>query len=105
MTSKREDVQAGYDRVARFYADHFTGELAHKPHDRALLDVLAAELRGKGKVVDVGCGPGQIARALHELAVLSHLGLPTTLPRPKPARSPGPDVKKAAPASAPPGGN
>jgi 2-polyprenyl-3-methyl-5-hydroxy-6-metoxy-1,4-benzoquinol methylase len=78
MTSKREDVQAGYDPVERVYADLFTGELAHKPHERALLDVLAAELRGKGKVVDVGCGPGQIARALHELAIL-----PTSVcPRP-----------------------
>jgi ubiquinone/menaquinone biosynthesis C-methylase UbiE len=66
MKSKEEKVRAGYDRVSRAYADHFYKELDHKPLDRALLDVFADALRGKGKVVDVGCGPGQIARALRD---------------------------------------
>jgi ubiquinone/menaquinone biosynthesis C-methylase UbiE len=69
MSDRRNKIAAGYDRVAKAYAAHFAGELAHKPLDRALLDVFAAELRGKGKVVDLGCGPGQIARALHDRGV------------------------------------
>jgi ubiquinone/menaquinone biosynthesis C-methylase UbiE len=66
MTTRDQKIAAGYDRVSRAYADHFHGELEHKPLDRALLDLFADELRGKGKVVDIGCGPGQIARALHD---------------------------------------
>ncbi len=71
MSTREDATAAGYDRVARAYADRFYHELEHKPLDRALLDCLAAELRGTGKyvVADVGCGPGQIARALHERGV------------------------------------
>jgi SAM-dependent methyltransferase len=63
------DVADGYDRVAEAYARHFFHELDAKPIDRALLDVLAAELRGRGPVADLGCGPGHVARYLHERGV------------------------------------
>lgn len=66
MDRKTSKVSQGYDRIAEAYAEHFYAELDYKPFDRALLDMFAAELRGKGKVVDLGCGPGQIARALHD---------------------------------------
>ncbi|HEY6252189.1 MAG TPA: class I SAM-dependent methyltransferase, partial [Candidatus Angelobacter sp.] len=48
--------------------------LRHKPLDRALLDRFADSVRGKGDVCDMGCGPGQIARYLHERGI-SVLGL------------------------------
>jgi SAM-dependent methyltransferase len=57
------DVAAAYDRVAEAYAAHFGGELAHKPVDRALLDLIAADARG-GRVADLGCGPGHAAAYL-----------------------------------------
>lgn len=53
-----------YDAVATRYAAHFADELAHKPLDRALLELFAADVRGQGTVVDLGCGPGQIAAHL-----------------------------------------
>ena len=59
-------LRASYDRVADEYAARFFDELTHKPLDRALLDCFAELARGRGPVADVGCGPGQIARALHE---------------------------------------
>jgi SAM-dependent methyltransferase len=59
----------GYDGVARAYADHFFHELDGKPVDRALLDLFAAEVRGRGRVADLGCGPGHLARYLHERGV------------------------------------
>jgi SAM-dependent methyltransferase len=52
-----------YDRVAERYAAEVGGELAHKPLDRALLDVFA-ELTAGGTVVDAGCGPGHVAAYL-----------------------------------------
>lgn len=55
-------TRRSYDRVAARYASELSGELAGKPLDRALLDVVA-EL-ADGPVLDVGCGPGQIGAYL-----------------------------------------
>jgi len=66
---KTAEVQSGYDKVAAEYAAHLYDELSNKPLDRELLDRFADQLRGKGITCDLGCGPGQIARYLHEKKV------------------------------------
>jgi SAM-dependent methyltransferase len=53
-----------YDRAAERYAETFFDELDRKPFDRALLDKFADDVRSRGKVCDLGCGPGQISRYL-----------------------------------------
>jgi len=58
-----------YDRIAEAYAERFFSELDEKPLDRALLALFADEVRDRGRVLDLGSGPGQIARALHALGV------------------------------------
>lgn len=64
MSDPRADaLRAGYATVARAYREHLTDELAGKPLDRAFLDAFAERCRG-GLLVDVGCGPGQVARYL-----------------------------------------
>jgi SAM-dependent methyltransferase len=63
------DVEVSYDRVAGEYARRIFGELEHKPLDRQLLDRFAANVQGLGPVCDLGCGPGHIARYLHERGV------------------------------------
>jgi phosphoglycerate dehydrogenase-like enzyme/SAM-dependent methyltransferase len=60
---------AGYDPVAAKYAREYFDELQHKPFDRHLLDRFADRVRGLGPVCDLGCGPGQVARYLHERGV------------------------------------
>src|SRR5215217_25612 len=65
MGQASDHIRACYDAVAREYADRFAGELAHKPLDRELLDRFAAEVRGRGLVYDLGCGPGQTTAFLH----------------------------------------
>jgi ubiquinone/menaquinone biosynthesis C-methylase UbiE len=65
-TTGREDTQCSYDKVAGEYAVRLLAELDNKPLDRELLDSFAEKVRGKGRVCDLGCGPGQIARYLHE---------------------------------------
>ena len=55
-------TRRSYDRVAARYVSELSGELAGKPLDRALLDVVA-EL-ADGLVLDVGCGPGHVAAYL-----------------------------------------
>src|SRR3974390_731956 len=54
------------DRLAADYTTHVYDELRHKPFDREQLQCLAERLRGKGKVCDLGCGPGQVARFLRD---------------------------------------
>lgn len=63
------ELIASYDRVAEEYAAQLAGELAHKPLDRELLDRFAERVRGRGPVCDLGCGPGQVARYLHDRGV------------------------------------
>jgi len=58
-------IQQGYDRVADEYACHIYAELDNKPFDRELLIRLASAVKSKGQICDLGCGPGHIARFLH----------------------------------------
>jgi ubiquinone/menaquinone biosynthesis C-methylase UbiE len=62
-------LQAGYESVAEQYAQEFFDELTRKPFDCAMLDEFAEDLRGKGLVYDLGCGPGHVARYLRDHGV------------------------------------
>jgi SAM-dependent methyltransferase len=64
-----DGFKASYDAVADAYANEFFDELSRKPFDRALLDSFAAAIPQGGTVLDVGCGPGHIARYLSERGV------------------------------------
>src|SRR6202166_5294154 len=66
IEQKSSEVQASYDRVANEYARHLYDESRHKPLDRQLLDRFVNSVRSLGVVCDLGCGPGQVARYLHE---------------------------------------
>jgi len=62
-------MRDSYDSVARVYAAHLASELSGKPLDRHLLNRFAEEMRGRGLVADLGCGPGHVARYLHQQGV------------------------------------
>jgi SAM-dependent methyltransferase len=62
-------IRDSYNRLANEYATHLFGELQNKPLDRELLDRFASELKGRGEVCDMGCGPGHVARYLHQAGV------------------------------------
>jgi len=62
----RERVLAAYATLADEYARRLADELQHKPFDRAKLDALAAESRRLGRIVDLGTGPGHVARYLRD---------------------------------------
>jgi SAM-dependent methyltransferase len=66
---KTAEVQAGYDLIANEYAHHIYDELRHKPLDRELLDRFAERVKDRGLVCDLGCGPGQVARYLHDRGI------------------------------------
>ena len=63
------NIRDSYDSAAQAYADHLASELERKPLDRHLLNRFAEEMRGRGTIADLGCGPGHVARYLHEQGV------------------------------------
>ncbi|MCA1614673.1 MAG: class I SAM-dependent methyltransferase [Acidobacteria bacterium] len=69
MKKPQSEIEASYDSVAENFVEEFFGELERKPFDRELLDAFAESVRGGGRVCDIGCGPGQIARRLRDRGV------------------------------------
>jgi SAM-dependent methyltransferase len=65
MPERFSGIQSSYDTVAEIYAEKFYHELDNKPFDRERLTQFAKRLQGHGYVCDLGCGPGHIARYLH----------------------------------------
>ena len=63
-TSK--SIRESYDRIAEEYARRIFDELQHKPFDRQLLDRFASLIPKDGEACDMGCGPGHVARYLHD---------------------------------------
>jgi ubiquinone/menaquinone biosynthesis C-methylase UbiE len=57
----RATVARIYDRIAGQYAERFGDDLRQGTGDRALLDVALGSATVSGPVLDLGCGPGQIA--------------------------------------------
>jgi SAM-dependent methyltransferase len=62
-------IRDNYNRLADEYATHLFGELKNKPLDQELLNRFASEVRGRGEICDMGCGPGQVTRYLHDAGV------------------------------------
>src|SRR5947209_5621520 len=63
--SVTRSIRESYDRLADEYARRIFDELQNKPFDRELLDRFAARVSG-GEVGDLGCGPGHVARYVHQ---------------------------------------
>ena len=66
---QRNDYRTSYDHVADEYVRRIFDELKHKPFDRQMLDRFAMSVREIGPACDMGCGPGHVARYLHEHGV------------------------------------
>jgi ubiquinone/menaquinone biosynthesis C-methylase UbiE len=57
-------VRAAYDAVAEDYTAAFADDLDRLPVDRSVLDASLERLGPGGLSLDLGCGPGQVARYL-----------------------------------------
>ena len=66
MNEYFQRISSGYDTLADEYIVHIYHELEHKPLDRDWLTRFAATVGTPGPICDLGCGPGHIARYLHE---------------------------------------
>lgn len=65
---EHDEARSSYDVVAETYARRFSDELSRKPFDREWLERFA---RGcpRGRVLDIGCGPGHVGRFLADLGL------------------------------------
>lgn len=69
MSQEPSRTRESYDEIAATYTERLFDELAGKPLDRHLLNRFAEAVRARGLVADLGCGPGHVARYLHERGV------------------------------------
>jgi SAM-dependent methyltransferase len=67
MESDRlKTIRGDYDLIARDYAIHIGNELQAKPFDREILNHFAHAVAGRGRVCELGCGPGHVSRFLRD---------------------------------------
>ena len=72
---EQKDIIHCYDKTARNYADKFIDELSHKHLDRIMLKSFALENLDRGKLIDLGCGPGQTTKYLSDCGLTDILGI------------------------------
>jgi SAM-dependent methyltransferase len=69
-----DKIAACYNLTADKYVEELFDELSNKPLDRLLLKQFASENKLKGKMIDLGCGPGQTTKFLAENGATDILG-------------------------------
>jgi SAM-dependent methyltransferase len=62
-------VRAAYDAAAEQYVEAFAEDLDRLPVDRAVLDDFVTSLKGRGAVLDLGCGPAQVGQYVADRGV------------------------------------
>jgi len=92
MSEDASRTRESYDELAATYTERLFTELAGKPLDRHLLNRLAEDVRGHGLVADLGCGPGHVARYLHDQGVRM-LGIDLSPQMIDSARERSPDIE------------
>jgi SAM-dependent methyltransferase len=88
--SSIEAIRTSYDRVADAYTRAIFHELENKPFDREILTRFA-EAAGDGRVLEIGCGPGHVARFLRDLGA-DVSGIDLSLGMVEQARRLSPDI-------------
>ncbi len=72
---QQQNIIECYNKTAKNYADKFFNELDHKHLDRILLKRFVDENINKGKLIDVGCGPGQTTKFIADQELTDIIGV------------------------------
>jgi SAM-dependent methyltransferase len=62
---RKIEVVEGYNAVSKMYADKYGDEILLKPVVQRFIGEFASAVPENEVICDVGCGPGQVARYLH----------------------------------------
>jgi ubiquinone/menaquinone biosynthesis C-methylase UbiE len=81
-----------YNKTAQKYADKYGDELSHKHLDCILLNSFALENRDKGRMIDLGCGPGQTSKYLADRGIKDITGIDISTEMIKTAKSINPSI-------------
>src|ERR1700712_1342537 len=69
MTDPWAATRGAYDTVAENYAELVRMDQVEASLDLAMLEEFSRRVRGKGRVLDAGCGPGRVTRYLSDRGV------------------------------------
>ncbi len=70
----QQNIIECYNKTANNYAEKYIDELGKKHFDCILLRSFAAENAGKGRLIDLGCGPGQTTKFLFDCGLTNITG-------------------------------
>jgi ubiquinone/menaquinone biosynthesis C-methylase UbiE len=90
---EQKNVIDCYDKTAENYADKFINELEHKNLDQILLRAFIKQNITKGKLIDLGCGPGQTTRFIYENGLTNLIGADLSSEMVKVASKNSPHIK------------
>lgn len=90
---EKKDIINCYDLTAENYAKKFFNELDSKPLDQILLKAFANQNKNKGKLIDLGCGPGQTTKFLFNCGCQNILGTDLSSEMVKVATRLNPNIK------------
>ncbi len=90
---QREQVIDCYNKTADSYALNLFNELDQKPFDRLILSQFAKENKDKGKMIDLGCGPGQTTNYLYEAGITNNIGTDISVGMIEKARQLNPNIQ------------
>ena len=62
--NRKEIIKKAYNVAAEEYANQCFFELYDKPLDRKFYDLFFERVINKGKVIEIGCGPGEVSNYL-----------------------------------------
>ena len=72
---QQQNIIDCYNKTAKNYAEKFIDELNHKHLDRILLKCFVDENINKGKLIDLGCGPGQTTKFIADQELTEIIGI------------------------------
>ena len=70
----QHDIIDCYNKTAKNFAEKYINELDKKHLDQVLLKSFAVENAARGKLIDLGCGPGQTTKWLADCRVNDIIG-------------------------------
>ncbi|MGB1288692.1 MAG: methyltransferase domain-containing protein [Aggregatilineales bacterium] len=65
-----QSTEKSYDNIVETYQQRISDELAKKPFDRKMLQLLIEQSPADSALCDMGCGPGHIGAYLQQQGII-----------------------------------